>query len=121
MNTKTLIAVVAFASLTAASCATRPPHTEHTNEVKAMLENPRTAADHAAIAAHYEEDAKALGQKAEEHKKNLSDYERHRYLYGKQYIGFKEHCENLIRAYTKATEESLEMARMHRQMAGEAK
>jgi hypothetical protein len=109
--------VLVFVSIAVMACTTTPPHTPHTKEVKALLQSPKTAADHEAIAAHYEEDAQMLREKAEEHKKILSDYRAKPYLYGKGYIGFDIHCERLIDLYSKGADESLEMAKMHRQMA----
>jgi hypothetical protein len=99
------------------ACTTTLPHTPHTKEIKTLMQSAKTAADHEALAAHYEEDAKMLEEKAEEHKKILSDYRAKPYLYGKGYIGFDVHCERLIDLYTRSAEESLEMAKMHRQMA----
>jgi hypothetical protein len=116
MNKK-LSWVLAFVSIAVMACTTPLPHTPHTKEVKTLMQSAKTAADHEALAAHYEEDAKMLEEKAEEHKKILSDYRAKPYLYGKGYIGFDVHCERLIDLYTRSAEESLEMAKMHRQMA----
>ncbi len=71
---------------------------------------------HEALVKHYEETAKEMQGKVEEHKKLLSQYEAKSYLYGKQAQRFKEHCQTLINAYEKAAEENLEMAKLHRQM-----
>lgn len=109
--------LLALVTIAFVSCATPPPHTPHTKEVKALLQSPKTAADHEAIAAHYEEDARMLREKAEEHKKILAEYKAKPYLYGKGYIGFDVHCERLIDLYGKGADESLEMAKMHRQIA----
>jgi hypothetical protein len=38
-------------------------------------------------------------------------------LWGKRAIGFDVHCKNLIRIYSQAAEENLEMAKMHRELA----
>lgn len=108
--------LLAFAAVAFVACTTTL-HTPHTADVKALLLNPKTAADHEAVAAHYEEDARELGEKADEHKKILSDYQAKRYLYGRQYAGFDVHCKRLIEVYTKGAAESLEMAKMHRQIA----
>jgi hypothetical protein len=54
----------------------------------------------------------------EEHKKILSQYEREPWLFGRQEAtGFGVHCKNLIRIYSQAAEENLEMAKMHRELA----
>lgn len=116
MNKK-LYWVLAFVSIAAMACTTTLPHTAHTREFKVLLQNPTTAADHEAIAAHYEKDAQMLREKAEDHKEILNEYRAKRYMYGKGYIGFDVHCERLIDLYTQSAEESLEMAKIHRQMA----
>lgn len=109
--------VLAFIAIAVISCATPLPHTPHTKEIKALTQSAKTKADHEALAAHYEEDARMLEEKAEEHKKILSEYRAKPYLYGKEYIGFDVHCERLIDLYTKSAQQSLEMAKKHRQMA----
>lgn len=114
---KNLPWLLTFITIAFMACTTTPPHTPHTKEVKVLLQSPKTAADHEAIAAHYEEDAKLLEEKAEEHKKILSDYQAKRYLYGRGYVGFDVHCKRLIDLYSRAAEESLEMAKMHKQIA----
>jgi len=86
------------------------------------MQNPKTAADYEAVASHYEEDAQIYKEKEEEHKKILSQYEREPWLFGKQEAtGFGVHCKNLIRIYSQAAEENLEMAKMYKQQAEELK
>ncbi|MGH6908265.1 MAG: hypothetical protein ACREDX_10470 [Aestuariivirga sp.] len=116
MNKK-LAWLLAFIAISVIACATTEPHPGHTEEIRALMQNPETAADHEAIAAHYDEDAKLLRGKAEEHKKILKDFLAHPYLYGKmgQY-GFQAHCEYLIRLYSEAADSNLEMAKLHRQI-----
>jgi hypothetical protein len=114
-----LLWLLAFVTIAFVACTTTAPHTPHTEEVKVLLESPKTPADHAAIAAHYEEDAKALREKAEEHKKILADFLKDPHDYPRTYLGgnFENHCNRLIELYTEAAEESLAMAKMHRQIA----
>lgn len=116
---KNLLGLLAFIAVVFVACTTPPPHTPHTEEVKALLQSPKTPADHAAIAAHYEEDAKALRQKAEEHKKILAEFLKDPHDYPKTYLSgnFENHCRRLIDLYTKGADESLEMAKLHRQIA----
>jgi len=80
------------------------------------MHNAKTKADHEALAQHYEEAAREMQVKVEEHKKLLSQYQSKSYLYGRQAEDFKAHCERLIDVYEKAAEENLSMAKMHRQM-----
>ena len=69
---------------------------------------------HEALAKHYEETAKEMEFKAEEHKQLLSQYESKSYLYGRQAEDLKAHCHRLIEIYENAAEENLTMAKMHR-------
>jgi ribosomal protein S18 len=79
-------------------------------------------ADHEALAQHYEEVAKEMQFKVEEHKKILSEYVSEPWLIGKQQAtGFGVHCQRLIDVYQKAAEENLEMAKMHRELAAGVK
>jgi hypothetical protein len=123
MKTKLLITLLwAFIAVAFIACTTTSPHTPHTTAIKALMQNPKTAADYEAVASHYEEDAKIYKEKEEEHKNILSQYEREPWLFGKQEaIGFDVHCKNLIRIYSQAAEENLEMAKMYKQRAAEIK
>jgi glutamine synthetase len=112
MKTKLLITLFLALGLLAA-CAEMPPHPMDMN---LAVQNAKTKADHEALAEHYEEAAKEMQLKAEEHKKLLSQYQSKSYLYGRQAEDFKAHCERLIDVYEKAAKENLEMAKMHRQM-----
>lgn len=95
-------------------CAEMEPHPM---DMTQAVQNASTAADHEALAQHYEEAAKEMQAKVEEHKKLLAQYEAKGYLYGRQAIDFRAHCYSLINAYEKAVEANLSMAKMHRQMA----
>ena len=123
MKTKLPITLLsAFIAITFIACTTTSPHTPHTTAIKALMQNPKTAADYEAVASHYEEDAKIYKDKVEEHKKILSQYEREPWLFGRQEAtGFGVHCKNLIRIYSQAAEENLEMAKMYKQRAEEIK
>ncbi len=112
MKTKLLITLFLTLGLLAA-CAEMNPHPMDMNQA---VQNAKTKADHEALAEHYEEAAKEMQLKVEEHKKLLSQYQSKSYLYGRQAEDFKAHCERLIDVYEKAAEENLEMAKMHRQM-----
>ena len=113
--------LLAFITVAFIGCTTTTPHTLHTQEIKTLMQNPKTAADQEALAAHYEADAKIFQDKVEEHQKILSQYEREPWLFGKQATGFGEHCENLIKIYSRAEEENLEMAKMYRESAKQMK
>jgi hypothetical protein len=88
----------------------------HPMDMTQAVENAKSKADHEALARHYEEAARDMQLKADEHKKLLSQYEAKGYLYGKQALDLQAHCRRLINAYEKAAEENLEMARLHQQL-----
>jgi len=114
MKTKLLITLLLALGLLSA-CAEFNPHPMDMNQA---VHNAKTKADHEALAQHYEEVAKEMQLKVEEHKKILSEYQREPWLIGKQQAtGFGVHCQRLIDVYEKAAEENLEMAKMHREMA----
>ncbi|MDD5410367.1 MAG: hypothetical protein PHF31_02985 [Methylobacter sp.] len=112
MKTKLLITLFLILGLLAA-CAERNPHPM---DMSQAVQNATTKSDHEALAQHYEEAAKEMQLKVDEHKKLLSQYESKSYLYGRQAEDLKAHCERLIDVYEKAVEENLEMAKMHRQL-----
>ncbi len=112
MKTKLLISLFLTLGLLAA-CAEMNPHPM---DMTQAVQNAQTKADHEALAQHYEEAAKEMQLKVDEHKKLLSQYESKSYLYGRQAQSIKDHCQWLINAYEKAAEENLSMAKLHRQM-----
>ncbi|WP_027156521.1 hypothetical protein [Methylobacter luteus] len=112
MKTKLLIALLLAIGL-ATACTER---VSHPMDMSQALENAASNADHEALAKHYEDAAREIQLKADEHKKLLSHYEAKGYVYGKQALDLQTHCRGLINAYEKAAEENLEMAKLHRQM-----
>lgn len=112
MKTKLLITLALTLGLLAA-CAEMNPHPM---DMSLAVQNATSKADHEALAQHYEEVAKEMQLKVDEHKKLLSQYESKGYLYGRQAQDFKAHCQRLIEVYEKAVEENLSMANLHRQM-----
>jgi hypothetical protein len=112
MKTKLLITLLlAFGFVSA--CTDMNPHPM---DMSQALQTATSKADHEALAKHYEEAAKEMQVKVDEHKKLLSQYEAHSYLYGRQAEDLKAHCQELILIYEKAAEANLNMAKMHRQM-----
>jgi septal ring factor EnvC (AmiA/AmiB activator) len=96
-----------------AACAEMNPHPM---DMSQAVQNAKSKADHEALAQHYEEAAKEMQLKVEEHKKLLSQYQSESYLYGRQAEDLKAHCQRLIDVYEKAAAENLSMAKLHRQM-----
>jgi hypothetical protein len=112
MKTKLLITLLfAFGLLT--GCSEMNPHPMNMSQA---VQSATSKADHEALAKHYEDTAKELQLKADEHKKLLSQYRAKSYLYGKQAQAIENHCDVLINSYEKAAEANLNMAKLHRQM-----
>ena len=116
MKTITSLALAAFLGLLG-SCTINP----HPMDMSQSVQSARTRSDHENLAKHYEEAAKEMQAKADEHKKLLAQYEANKVIYGKQASGLISHCQGLIRIYDQAAKENVAMAEAHRQMAAEAK
>ncbi len=116
MKTVTALALVAVFGLLV-SCAINP----HPMDMTQAVQSATTRGDHEALAKHYEDAAKEMQAKAEEHKKLLANYEAKRGLYGKQAQSLISHCQGLMRSYEQAAAENLSMAESHRRIAAEAK
>jgi hypothetical protein len=85
------------------------------------IQSAKTRSDHDALAKHYEDAAKQMQLKADEHKKLLAQYQANKALYGKQAQSLISHCQGLIRIYEQAAAENMNMAQSHRELAAEAK
>jgi len=81
------------------------------------IEAARTRADHQEIAAVYEQQAEAYKATADLHRDWARAYERGR----RKIYSMVTHCENLARIFQQAAEETLALAREHRQVAAETK
>ena len=79
-----------------------------------------TPADHEAIAAYYDGEAKEAQDKADEHKKMGEAYKKGGGSYANK-THFHEHCEALARNYAADAKEYRALAAAHRDMAKKAK
>ena len=89
-------------------------------DIEQMIASAKTPADHEAIAAYYEGQAKEARQKAEEHRKMGAVYKKE----GGAFLHkthFDEHCAALIRNFTSEAKEYEALAAAHRQLAKPAK
>lgn len=116
MKTGTSLALVAIFGLLV-SCTMNP----HPMDMTQAVQSAKSPSDHEALAKHYEDAAKEMQAKAEEHRKSLAQYEARRNVYGKQGVSLISHCQGLVRIYEQAAAENRSMAESHRQMAAEAK
>jgi hypothetical protein len=101
-----------------ASCTINP----HPMDMTEAIQNARTRSDHEALAKHYEDTAKEMQEKADEHRKLLAQYEAKNALYdGRHNQNLVSHCQRLVNIYEQAAGENRSMAQSHREMAAEAK
>jgi hypothetical protein len=87
--------------------------------IEQRISTAKTAADHEAIAAYYEEQAKAARAKGEEHKRMSADYRKAGGSMAKSQL--PEHCNGLAVIYSGAAKQYDALAAMHRKMAKAAK
>ncbi|MDP1950114.1 MAG: hypothetical protein Q8K59_03300 [Nitrosomonas sp.] len=93
----------------------------HPMDMTQAIQNAKTPTDHTALAKHYEDAAKELQSKVQEHKKRLQEYESNTSHFGRQALALQTHCRNLINAYEQAVKANMDMADSHRKMAAEIK
>jgi hypothetical protein len=117
VNTRTSFALAAVFGLLVVSCTINPMDMDMTQAVQSA----KTRSDYEALAKHYEDAAKQMQLKADEHKKLITQYEANKVLYGKQAQSLISHCQGLVRVYEQAAAENKSMAESYRQMAAEAK
>lgn len=116
MKAITYLAIVALFGLLV-SCTINP----HPMDMTQAVQNAKTRSEHEALAKHYEDAAKEMQAKAEQHKKMLAEYQARKGLYPKQAGDLIKHCQGLIRVYEQAAAENLAMAKSHREIATETK
>ncbi len=80
----------------------------------------KTAADHDAIAACYDDMAKEAQAKADEHKKMGAAYRKEQGPAAGKF-NLPQHCDSFVKIYTNEAKTYEEMAKAHRQMAKNAK
>ena len=122
MRTLRLLAWVAFLTLGIAGILpTTWAPTAHAADIDAQIAAAKTPADHEAIAAYYDGEAKEAQAKADEHKKMEKAYSMSGIGNQATKTHFHQHCETLIRAYESEAKEYTALAAAHRQMAKTAK
>jgi hypothetical protein len=97
------------------------------SDLPSAIENAKTPADHEAIAAYYDAEAKAAREKVEEHRTMASAYKGHKESAGGKgtrpavYKTMPGHCDDLVKLYENARKEYEAMAAAHRKAASEIK
>lgn len=93
----------------------------HQTDMTQAVKNAKTSADHNLLAERYEDTAKEMQSKVDEHKKMLAEYEAHSEYYGRAGLDMESMCKALIRVYEQAAKENKNLADSHRKMAAETK
>lgn len=76
----------------------------------------KTIADHEALVKFYDEAAKEMQSKLQEHENMLKKYQAESHHYGRRGLDMESMCRALIRTYEQAVKENLDMAASHRKM-----
>jgi hypothetical protein len=85
-----------------------------------MIKNAKTKADHEALAHHYELEAKSLTDQAEKHRHMGKVYGAMSYGH-KSTTTFAQHCNAIAAPLEEAASESMALAKLHHELAAEAK
>ena len=91
---------------------------EPEQNLEQMISTAKSKAEHEALAAHYEAEAKQALERAERHllmEKNYRVLES-----GGKGPKFSVHCKNLVAKYQEAAEENRQLSDLHHQMATQA-
>lgn len=128
MNTDSWVSVLRAGSgllvlgLLLCGCATEA--SQKSTPTAEQIASARTRLDHEELAAWYEQEATAAKEKADRHRRMLND--SYRSAYGSRYPkdfynSILRHCENLVRRYEEAADDTSALAKLHRQLAAETK
>jgi hypothetical protein len=96
-------------------------------DLPSAIENAKTPADHEAIAAYYDAEAKAAQAMVEHHRAMAGAYAKNQKPAGSKgvrssvYRTMPRHCDDLIKSYKSAAHEYEAMAAAHRKAASEIK
>ena len=88
-------------------------------DLSAKIAAAKTAADHEAIAAEFEQEAKDLEAKAALHADMAKHYGMEQYAHQRK-PSLRKHCEDLSASLKKAAQQAAEMAKLHRELARKA-
>src|SRR5262245_6836890 len=116
MKTIGMIVTVAAVALMLAA-----PRTVLAQPSDSAIAGAKTAQDHEAIAQSYDDEAKALREKATLHTNQAKAYAEHQTPHGTHGSAAMEaHCKKLATAYTAAAKDADQLAAAHREMAKKA-
>lgn len=111
-----LLGIVSVSALSAQSV--HPQESVSMKELKWLIQNAETAADHQKLAAYYTAQAKHLVKESKKHRELVEIY-ANRPLWGKTAVPVQllEHCRELAALEAKAANEAQQMAAIHEEMA----
>ena len=89
------------------------------SDLSARIATAKTAADHEAIAAEFEQEAKELEAKAALHADMAKQYGMDQYAHQRK-PSLKKHCEDLSANLKQAAAQATEMAKLHHELAQQA-
>ena len=116
------MATLGAAALLALGMAMPPATAAAEPDIVQQLKSAKTAADHEAIAKHYEAQAAEAKKNAELHREMASTYTSGGTSIGKgTTTNFPQHCQNLVKAYDDEASHYTAMAQAHREIAKSAK
>lgn len=129
MNTRTLrLAVFAVAMATAAVVVSVPAAAKEKalsqSELKNLMTNAETKAEHARLAQHFEAEAARYEAESKEHADLAQFYQQHTSATPTKYPGGQEsfqHCDALSKSLQQAAANARELAAAQRRMENEAK
>jgi len=129
MNTRTLrLAVFAVAMATAAVVVSVPAAAKEKalsqSELKNLMTNAETKAEHARLAQHFEAEAARYEAESKEHADLAQFYQQHTSAEPTKYPGTQEsfqHCDALSKSLQQAAANARELAAAQRRMENEAK
>jgi hypothetical protein len=88
------------------------------SSMEQQITSAKSKADHEALAAQYEQDAKDAKAKADEHRDMAKAYARAGF--GEKH-NLQAHCKTIAERYEQVAKESIAMAKIHRELAEKAK
>ncbi len=114
MNRITTLSIVATLLIFGGSACQQNPGKL---DVVSAVTHAETAADHEALAAHFQQAANEADEKVSEYKNLLENYRKHTYLYGRRGPEFLEHCNAWISSYQSAANADRQLAKIHHELA----
>jgi hypothetical protein len=120
-STRYALTIPVAAAIALAGCAAKGPSLPAGLEQK--IEQAFSRGDHEDIASQYERQAELDAAASKRHQGYGATYRKNRPLRSgpNAQLALAEHCDRLAQTYRQASEQNVEMARLHRELAAQAK